>query len=181
MKEITIRVYEELNDYIPYEMRKKDIKIVLEDRISIQELVSLLGIPKKEVDLVLCDGDSVEFDYVPEDQSRVSLFPVFESLDISGITRLRNSPLRQIRLLTDYGLNSLYRELKMRGFDVILARVDDEIYIIKKAIQEDRIILTKRDSLIKRYHPPKAICIRYNDLDDQIMFLIERLNLQNII
>ena len=87
------RVYEELNDYLPEEKRKKTFRIPLKNPATVREAIRDLGLPPDEVDLVLVNGESVPFHHVIFDGDRVSVYPIFESLDISGVTRLRDKPL----------------------------------------------------------------------------------------
>ncbi len=93
------RLYEELNDYLPAERRKITFTLSLRDPTTIKEAICLLGVPPKEVDLVLVNGESVPFNHVVSEGDRISIYPIFESLDISGVTRLRDKPL--IKLVKD--------------------------------------------------------------------------------
>ena len=52
-----------------------------------------MGVPSDEVDLILVNGESVPFDYIIGEGDRISIYPIFESLDISSVTRLRDKPL----------------------------------------------------------------------------------------
>jgi hypothetical protein len=46
-------------------------------------------------DVILVEGESVDFSYRPADGDRISAYPVFESFDIKPLVRLRPQPLRQ--------------------------------------------------------------------------------------
>ncbi len=87
------RLYEELNDYLPAEKRKTAFGVSLERPTTIKEAICLLGVPPEEVDLVLVNGESVPFDHIISEGDRVSVYPIFESLDISKVTKLRGKPL----------------------------------------------------------------------------------------
>ena len=50
---------------------------------SIKHLIESLGVPHTEVDLVLANGESVDFTYQVRDGDRISVYPMFESLDIT--------------------------------------------------------------------------------------------------
>jgi hypothetical protein len=96
---IYFRLYEELNDYLPAERTKITFTLSLRDPTTIKEAICLLGVPPKEVDLVLVNGESVPFNHTVSEGDRISIYPIFESLDISGVTRLRDKPL--IKLVKD--------------------------------------------------------------------------------
>ena len=45
-------------------------------------MIEALGVPHTEIDLILINGRSVDFTYILQDGDRVSVYPVFESLNI---------------------------------------------------------------------------------------------------
>ena len=95
---VYVRLYEELNDYLPEEKRKRTFNLSLKGPTTVKETIRLLGVPSEEVDLVLVNGESVPFTHIVQDQDRISIYPIFESLDISTVTRLRDRSLLAIKL-----------------------------------------------------------------------------------
>lgn len=87
------RLYEELNDYLPASKRKMTFGLFLKGPTTINEAICSLGVPPEEVDLVLVNGESVAFEHIIAEGDRISIYPIFESLDISNVTRLRDKPL----------------------------------------------------------------------------------------
>ena len=90
---IYFRLYEELNDYLPAERRKITFTLSLRDPTTIKEAICSLGVPPEEVDLVLVNGESVPFNHIIYEGDRISIYPIFESLDIGNVTKLRDKPL----------------------------------------------------------------------------------------
>lgn len=97
MPDITFRLYEELNDYLPLERRKGEFVISYAQPVSIRDAIRSLAVPCEEVDLILVNGVPVDFSYLLKANDRVSLYPVFETFDISGVTKVRATPLRDAR------------------------------------------------------------------------------------
>jgi sulfur carrier protein ThiS len=95
---VYVRLYEELNDYLPEENRKRTLSLSLKGSNTVEEAICLLGVPPEEVDLVLVNGESVPFSHIAQDGDRISIYPIFESLDISAVTRLRDESLLAIRI-----------------------------------------------------------------------------------
>ena len=93
MYNITIRFYEELNDFLPEDRRKRDISFSFSGRRSIKDLIESFGVPHVEINLILVNGESVDFSYIVKDGDRISVYPVFETLSIKEVTRLHPSPL----------------------------------------------------------------------------------------
>ena len=78
-------------------MRKKEFVHFFEGPISIKELIKTMGVHSEEVDLILLNGISVDFSSTLKDGDRASVYPIFETFDISGITRVRDTPLKEKR------------------------------------------------------------------------------------
>src|SRR5512139_3889854 len=83
------RFYEELNDFIPQEFRKVTFTYDFTGNPSVKDAIEALNVPHVEVDLVVVNGESVDFSYRLNDRDNVSVYPVFEALDIRSVERLR--------------------------------------------------------------------------------------------
>ncbi|GEM_PF-3426073 len=92
--EARFRFYEELNDHLPAALRKKELTLGFPEPVTVKEAFVSVGVPPGEVDLVLVNGESAGFSRWIKDGDRVSVYPVFERFDISGLTRVRTKPLR---------------------------------------------------------------------------------------
>ena len=141
--EAAFRFYEELNDFLPLSQRKKDVRYEFRGQPGIKDAIESIGVPHTEVDLIVANGESVGFDYPLAHGDRVAVYPVFESLDISPIIRLRDEPLRKTAFILDVHLGKLARILRMLGFDVLYRTDYDDPEIIRIALEEHRIILTR--------------------------------------
>ena len=110
---------------------------------TVLKLLADLGIPAEKVDLVLAGGVSVDLRHPIREGERISIYPVFEALDISEVTRIRGEPLRDTRFVADRSLEPLALRLRNLGFD---AEIFDEAavdpYVLRRAEAERRILLT---------------------------------------
>jgi uncharacterized protein len=150
MPSVTIRFYEELNDFLAPERRKRPFPAEFAGGCTVKALIEDLGVPHTEVDLVLANGESVDFAYRLAENDRISVYPVFESLDIGQVSRVRAAPLRETRFLLDVHLGTLARLLLMFGFDARYARDADDEELVREARREHRIILSRDRGLFKR-------------------------------
>ena len=98
MHTIYLRFYEELNDFLPEERKKKRFAHNFIDRTSVKDLIESLGVPHTEVDLILVNGKSVGFKYLINDGDDISVYPVFESLDISDVQHLKTKTASQTKV-----------------------------------------------------------------------------------
>ena len=97
MPKAIVRFYEELNDHLPTEMQKVDCTFTFSQQITVKGVIESMGIPYDEVDLILANGISVDFSYLVKGGDRISVYPIFERFDITGLTRLRDKPLRFVK------------------------------------------------------------------------------------
>ena len=72
--------------------RDRSVERPFNVRPSIKDLIEGTGVPHTEVDLLLVNGESVDFSYPVRDGDRISVYPVFESFDIAAVTRVRPQP-----------------------------------------------------------------------------------------
>jgi uncharacterized protein with PIN domain len=175
----TLRFYEELNDFLPKHRKKIDFEAEFNGKKSIKDIIEECGVPATEVDLVLINGISVDFNYIFQDGDRVSVYPVFESLNIQNVTQLRRFPLRRIQFITDIHLKDIVKPMRMLGFDIDFNGSYTTQDIIGKSIQEKRIILTKRKELLKSKSITHGMLIRSGSTVEQIKCVIDYLDIND--
>lgn len=86
---------------------------------SVKDMIEGIGVPHTEVDLVLVNGESSDFSRLVQNGDRVAVYPVFESIDIAPVLRLRPQPLRELRFVLDVHLGRLAGYLRTLGFDAV--------------------------------------------------------------
>lgn len=143
----TFRFYAELRDFLPPGPTEREIEYGFDGSPSIKDAIEAQGIPHTEVDLILVNGSSVDFHYRLQSGDRVAVYPVFETLDITPVVRLRPAPLRDLRFVVDVNLGQLARLLRLLGFDVVYHNDLADAAIVALAVREHRVVLT-RDRLL---------------------------------
>lgn len=171
------RFYEELNDFLPPCLRKRPFDVVFEGRPSVKDVIEARGIPHAEVDLILINGRSVDFGHPLNDGDRVSVYPVYESLDISPVIRLRPEPLREPKFILDVHLGKLARLLRLAGLDAAYRNDYQNKEIVETARREHRCILTRDRHLLKRKTVTRGVWIRSSDPRMQLKETIRRFDL----
>lgn len=180
MYRVTIRFYEELNDFLPAADRKKDIDFEFRGRRSVKDLIESFGVPHVEVDLILVNGESVGFSRIVADGDRISVYPVFESLDVGPVTRLRPEALRDPRFVLDVHLRKLARHLRLMGFDVDYRPDRDDDALADIAERDGRILLSRDRQLMMRRKVSRGLYVRNTDPDLQVDEVLERLDLRKL-
>jgi len=178
-RKIHIRFYEELNDFLPFWKRGVTYDILLNGRATVKDLIESQRVPHTEVDLILVNGESVTFDHIPKNGDRLAVYPVFETFDISGVTRLRPEPLRESRFILDVHLGKLARKLRMIGFDTLYRNDYEDDEIIEIAATDRRIILTRDIGILKNKRVTHGYYIRSDQAEEQLQEVIKHFHLEN--
>lgn len=179
MPEASFRFYEELNDYLPKDKRKTDIRVSLEGSPAVKDAIESLGVPPQEVDLILVNGISVDFSYLVRDQDRISVYPVIERFDIRGLTRLRRTPLRRIKFIADAGLFELSVLLRAMGFDVRHEPHANMTELQQAVRKEDRILLTTNAEMIDPQRFNRALLVHSGTIEKQARQILTELDLKS--
>ncbi|MCL4183986.1 MAG: MoaD/ThiS family protein [Burkholderiaceae bacterium] len=177
MTTATFRFYEELNDFLAPARRSRDFDHVCARAATVKHEIEALGVPHTEVELVLVNGESVGFDRLLRDGDRVAVYPKFESLDVTPLLRVRETPLRVTRFVADAHLGGLARLLRMAGFDTHYDNAIDDLEIERLSVEEGRIVLTRDRELLKRRAITHGCYVRPLEPAQQLHALFERLDL----
>jgi len=176
-KSITFRCYAELNDFLPDQYRQKPFIRSLMTPVTLGEAIESLGIPLSEVDLVLVNGEPSIRCRRLYDNDYVSLYPTFETLDISSLKNENAPALRVTRFILDAHLGKLAKYLRLLGFDTIYRNDLDDNEIIDIASGEGRIILTRDKLLLKSKRITHAYYVRATDKHDQLREVVLKFDL----
>ncbi|MFF0455735.1 Mut7-C RNAse domain-containing protein [Nocardia africana] len=174
---VELRVYAELNDFVPPGARYAAQRRPIRPHQTVKDIVEAAGIPHTEVDLLLVNGESVDFGHHPRPGDRLAAYPVFETLDIGPSTRVRPRPLRDPRFVVDVNLGGLARLMRLMGLDARSPSDPDDAALATAAADEHRIILTRDRGLLKRRTVTHGVFVRANRPFDQLVEVIRRLDL----
>lgn len=177
----TFRFYEELNDFLAPERRKREFSCPCARAATTKHMIEALGVPHTEVELVLVNGESVGFDRMLEHGDRVAVFPKFEMVDVTPLLRVREHPLRVTRFIADAHLGGLAHLLRMTGFDTLYDNNYHDRQIELLAAQERRIVLTRDRELLKRRSITHGCYVRTLKPPDQLCEIFDRLDLTHSI
>lgn len=181
MKTVFFRFYEELNDFLPKNKRKKTFEHNFMGRVSVKDMIESLGVPHTEIDLILVNRNSIGFDYIVADMDKVSVYPEFESLDITDLQHLRFKPLRMPKFVLDVHLGKLSRLMRMLGLDTLYENYYCDEEIVTIATNEKRCILTRDIGILKRNEVNRGYWIRNIKPKEQLKEIINRFDLLNSI
>lgn len=177
----TFRFYEELNDFLSPDRRKIAFDYAFNETPSVKDSIEAIGVPHPEVDLILVNDVSVGFDHLLNGGERVAVYPMFERVDISSLTRLHPNPLREPRFVLDVHLGKLARYLRLLGFDTIYDRDYDDATIAAISRKERRLLLTRDKGLLKRNEVTRGYWLRNIQPRLQIAEVVEAFDLHRVV
>jgi len=177
MIKVSIRFYEELNDFIRADYRKKPIERQLNHRTTVKDLIESFGVPHTEVDMILVNGNSTDFGWRVNDGDMISVYPVFESFDISGVTRLQERPLRNLQFIADCHLGKLAGKMRLLGFDVEFHNAISDAELTAAVVNDKKVLLSRDRRLLMRKVIDRGYLVRSQNPDEQVAEVIRRFDL----
>lgn len=181
MRTAFFRFYEELNDFLPPEQQKQTVSYVFKGHPGIKDPIEALGIPHPEVELIIVNGESVGFDYQLQDNDRIAVYPMFESLDITPLIRVREKPLRRTAFVLDVNLGKLARLLRLCGFDAKYRNNYIDRDVVDIGVHEQRIILTRDRRLLHHKTITHGYWVRGTHPDTQLKEVLHRFDLSRVV
>jgi uncharacterized protein len=112
-----------------------------------------------------------------QDGDRISVYPVFEALDIHPLTHLRPQPLRVIRFVLDVHLGRLAAYLRMLGFDCLYRNDYKDATLARVSAAEHRILLTCDRRLLMFKQITHGYYVRAHLPREQLVEVMTRLDL----
>lgn len=146
---------------------------------SVKDMIEASGVPHTEIDLIIANGRSVDFSYRVQDGDRIGVFPVFESLDIAPITRVRPERLAEARFVADCHLGRLARFLRLLGFDTRYDRTWADRRLVSISTAEERMLLTRDVGLLKHGSLTHGYFVRATDPMEQMIEVVLRFRLSH--
>jgi uncharacterized protein with PIN domain len=177
MSRVCLRFYAELNDFLPPTLRGTQISHELGRRTSIKDMIEAFGVPHTEVEVILVNGRSVDFSYIVQDGDRISVYPMFESVDITPLLRLRSEPLRRPKFILDSNLGRLARYLRLLGLDCLYRNDYRDAEIARIASEQQRTVLTRDRTLLQRKIITHGYFVRAQQPRRQVREVVARFDL----
>jgi hypothetical protein len=180
MATATFRFYEELNDFLAPGRRGRECACPCAPAASVGSVISALGVPQAEIEVVLVNGESVGFDRMLQDGDRVSVYPKFEAWDVTPLLRVRERVLRTTRFIADAHLGALARLLRLLGFDTLYEPALGGAHLgelAQLARAQQRIVLTRDRGLLRRGGVTHGCTVSAADPRQQLREVFDRLDL----
>ena len=176
-RQVRVRLYGALNDFLPPERRGAEFLHTFTGTPSVKDVLESLGPPHPELDVILVNGEAVDFAFRVEDGSRVAAYPAFHTLDVSPLTRVGLELPHEPRFALDVGLGRLSGFLRMLGFDTLWRNDFEDDELAHLSGDEDRVVLTRDLGLLKRSEVRHGYFPRNTDPALQLVEVVRRYQL----
>jgi uncharacterized protein len=180
VRSASVRVYGSLNDFLPAARRQSTLVYAFHCRPSVKDLVEALGVPHPEIDLLIVNGQSVDFSYRVRDGDRVAVYPLIRALDIVETVRLRPPPQIEPRFVADVHLGRLSAGLRLAGFDTKYRNDYPDVEIVAISAGEDRVLLTRDVGVLKHGIVMRGYFVRETQPARQLVEVLRRFDLVTV-
>jgi len=171
------RFYEELNDFLTPARRRRAFDYDCAAHATVKNAVEALGVPHTEIELILVNGESVDFSHRVAAGDRISVYPQFEAFDITPLLRVRTRPLRNPRFIADAHLGALAKYLRAAGFDALYRNDYRDQEVAAIAAAEHRIVLSRDRALLMQKDITHGCFVRAQRPLAQLEEVLARLDL----
>jgi len=178
MLTVHVRLYEELNQVLPTSERKRTVARTLPLGSRLSRLLDALGLASEAIDLALVNSRSVSLQHELQDQDLISLYPEFESFDMSGFTAVRDTPTRNPRFIAERALSDVACLLRDKGYDCICPNGALLPELARRSRDEKRILLTTNQDLARVYNLDRCFCLHSRLAEEQLQEIVCRFQLE---
>lgn len=176
--EAAFRCYAGLNDFLPPLRRGRSFRHVFDLPASVKDMIESLGVPHTEIELILVNGEPVDFAYLVQDGDRIAVYPPFTSIDLGPVARVGpDPPDGEPRFVLDTHLGRLASYLRMLGFDALYRNDYADPELARISSEEGRVLLTRDRGLLKRSMVVHGYCLRTTNSRAQLVEVLRRYDL----
>jgi uncharacterized protein len=176
---VRLRFHGDLNIFLGSKAGDAVIERRVAEKTSIKDIIESCGVPHPEVDLILVDEQTVNFDHTLANAAEVEVFPVEDRGTVSKKKRLQTIGIS--RFVADCHLGGLARHLRLLGFDVAYSRNADDRQLLEVMTRENRALLTRDRRLLMHSIVQHGYSPRSHNPDEQTIEVVRRFNLSELI
>jgi uncharacterized protein with PIN domain len=172
---VRLNLHGDLDFFVRREARGQRIERTLKEKTSVKDVIESCGVPHPEVDLILVNGQPVDFDYAIASDANIELYPVGSTFHDFKYERLQTA--RMNRFVVDGHLGKLARDLRLLGFDVAYDAQAEDRQLLDIMERENRALLTRDRRLLMHAVVEIGYCPRSQNADEQTVEVIRRFDL----
>ena len=141
---VVLSFHGDLGFFVQAKERYQPITRTLTRKTSIKDLIESCGVPHPEVDLIIVNGQPVDFSFQVESDTAFDIYPT--SAELFSTFRLQERNVRAF--VADGHLGKLARDLRLLGIDVSYRQNPTDRELLDTMAQENRALLTRDRPLL---------------------------------
>ena len=170
-----LSLHGDLDFFVRSGARDRQIERSLGEKTSVKDLIEACGVPHPEIDLILVNGQPVDFDYAIASDADIEVYPVGTGTPQFKEQRLQTTTASHF--VADGHLGKLTRNLRLLGFDVAYDPKAEDRQLLYTMKRENRALLTRDRRLLMHAVVRTGYCPRSQNPDEQIVEVIRRFDL----
>jgi len=174
---INISFHGQLNDLLPLRQRQQETSFKLHKARSVKDLVESIGIPHTEIDVILVDEQSVDFNHQLVGGESIQVYPANHSIDKISLTHNQPEIPADRKFVLDVHLGRLAVYCRLLGFDTLYRNDYDDPTLADISADQNRILLTCDRRLLMRKKVSLGYLVRSREPRQQILELVSRYDL----
>jgi uncharacterized protein len=172
---VRLNFHGDLNFFLASRVRGGSIERTLAEKTSVKDVIESCGVPHPEVDLILVNGQPVDFSQPIAKDADIDLYSVQPTCPLFNENRLQVHSIKQF--VADGHLGTLARNLRLLGFDVAYDREAQDRQLLSVMQGEERALLTRDRRLLMHAIVRHGYCPRSQNADEQTIEVIRRFDL----
>ncbi len=173
------RFHDSLNFFLPRRLKERLIDHPYEGRSSVKDMIESLGVPHPEVEMIVINGRSVDFNTIVQHGGFINIYPVSFVPEIPNRELLRPPYPTRPTFILDQHLGRLAAYLRMMGFDTLYRNDYHDEELAQVSHDETRILLTRDIGLLKRSAVIYGYFVRDTNRRKQLAEITTRFQLQD--
>jgi uncharacterized protein with PIN domain len=176
---IQLKFHGDLAFFLKSKEARGIVQRALAEKSSIKDVIESCGVPHPEIDLILVNGQPVDFKYRLDHDAEVDVYPVASPPDLLPEKRLQARGLK--KFLADGHLGKLVRDLRLLGLDVLYDPDAEDRQLLQLAKTSDRALLTRDRLLLMHAVVQHGYYLRSQDPLEQTVEVVRRFELSSAV
>lgn len=171
------RFHGDLNFFLPRVKKHTTIEHSFDWRGSVKDMIESLGVPHPEIELIVTNGVSINFDYIVGADDRIDVYPYPNEITVEPKIPLRPPLTGQPSFILDQHLGRLAAYLRMMGYDTLYRNDYHDEELAQVSHDENRVLLTRDVGLLKRSIVTYGYFVRETNRERQLAEITRRYGL----
>ena len=176
---IRLKFHGDLPFFLGTKTRRETVERALREKTSVKDVIESCGVPHPEVDLILVDGQPLDFHHTLRTDADVDVYPVGSSSTHFEKHRLQVPRIKHF--IVDGHLGKLTRNLRLLGFDIAYDRKAHDQQLLSVMESENRALLTRDRRLLMHAVVQTGYSPRSQNAHEQTIEVVRRFDLFDLI